>query len=110
MSIIGGSGSGKTNSLFNLISHQPYIDKIYLYAKDPYEAKYKLLINKRESAGLKHLNDSKACIMISMIFIKIVNFTIQIKNENNWLYLMIRLLTCLPMKNLSNSNWVFYQR
>ena len=36
--IIGGSGSGKTNSLFNLINEEPDIDKIYLYAKDPYEA------------------------------------------------------------------------
>ena len=44
--IIGGSGFGKTNSLFNLINHQPDIDKIYLYAKDPYKAKYKFLINK----------------------------------------------------------------
>ena len=60
--IIGGSGSGKTNLLINLISHQPDIDKIYLYAKDPYEAKYQLLINKRESTDLKHLNDSKAFI------------------------------------------------
>ena len=32
--ILRGSGSGKLNSLFNLISHQPDIDKIYLYAKD----------------------------------------------------------------------------
>ena len=38
--MIGGSGSGKTNSLFNLINYQPNIDKIYLHAKDPYEAKY----------------------------------------------------------------------
>ena len=38
--IIGGSGSGKTNELLNLKNNQPYIDKIYLYAKDPYEAKY----------------------------------------------------------------------
>ena len=37
--IIGGSGSGKINSLFNLISQQQNIDKIYLHAKDPYEAK-----------------------------------------------------------------------
>ena len=56
------SGSGKTNLLFNLISHQPDIDKIYLYAKDPFEAKYKLLINKRESTDLKHFSDSKAFI------------------------------------------------
>ena len=33
--IIGGSGSGKTNTLLNLINNQPDIDKIYLYAKDP---------------------------------------------------------------------------
>ena len=38
--ITGGSGSGKANLLFNLINHQPDIDKIYLYAKDPYEAKH----------------------------------------------------------------------
>ena len=37
-------GNGKTNSLFNLISHQPGIDKIYL---------------------LKNLNDSKAFIEYS---------------------------------------------
>ena len=60
--IIGGSGSGKTNSLFSLISHQPDIDKIYLPAKDPHESKYQFLVNKQESAGLNHLNDSKAFI------------------------------------------------
>ena len=49
--IIGGSGSGKTNSLFNLISHKLDIDKIYLYAKDPFEAKYQLLINKTEKTS-----------------------------------------------------------
>ena len=34
--IIGGSGSGKTNLLLNLIENQSDIDKIYLYVKDPY--------------------------------------------------------------------------
>ena len=58
---IAGSGSRKANSIFNLISQQPDIDKIYLYGKDPYEAKH-ILINKLESTGLKHLNDSKAFI------------------------------------------------
>ena len=58
--IIGCSGSGKTNSLFSLTNHQPDIDKIYLYAKDSYEAKYWFLINKRESTVLKHFDDSKA--------------------------------------------------
>ena len=63
--IIGGSGSGKTNALLNLINKQPDIDKIYLYAKDPYEAKYQFLINKRESIELKHFNDPKAFIEYS---------------------------------------------
>ena len=63
--IIGGSGSGKTNALLNLINNQPDIDKIYLYAKDPYEDKYQYLINKRESVGLKHFNDPKAFIEYS---------------------------------------------
>ena len=63
--LIGGSESGKTNSLFTLIRYQPDIDKIYLYAKDPYEAKYQFLINKRKSTGLKHLNESKAFIEYS---------------------------------------------
>ena len=44
--IIGGSGSGKTNALLNLINNQPDIDKIYLYAKDPYEAKDQYLVKK----------------------------------------------------------------
>ena len=63
--IIGGCGSGKTNALLNLINNQPDIDNIYLYAKDPYEAKYQFLINKRESTGLKHFNDPKAFIEYS---------------------------------------------
>ena len=63
--IIGDSGSGKTNALSNLINNQPDIGKIYLYATDPYEAKYQFLINKRKSAGLKHFNDPKAFIEYS---------------------------------------------
>ena len=63
--IIGDSGYGKTNALFNLINNQPHIDKIYFYVKDPYEPKYQSLINKRESIGLKHFNDPKAFIEYS---------------------------------------------
>ena len=63
--IIGGSGSGKTNASLNLINNEPDIDKISLYAKDPYEAKYQLSINKRENIGLKYLNDLKAFIEYS---------------------------------------------
>ena len=38
--IIGGSGTVKKNTLLNLINKHRDIDKIYLYAKDSYEAKY----------------------------------------------------------------------
>ena len=57
--IVGSSGSRKTNALLNLINGQPDIDKIYLYAKDPYEGKYQYSINKREKVGLNHFNDPK---------------------------------------------------
>ena len=60
--IVGGSGSWKTNAVFNLINHEPGTDKFYLHAKNPYEAKYQLLINKGESTGLKYFNGSKAFI------------------------------------------------
>ena len=63
--IIGGSGSGKTNTLLNLVNNQSDIDKIYLYAKDLYEDKYQFLTKKRERIGLKHFNDPKAFIQYS---------------------------------------------
>ena len=63
--IVGGSGLGKTNALLNLINNQLDIDKIYLYAKDPYETKYQYLINKREKVGLNHFNDPKAFMEFS---------------------------------------------
>ena len=63
--IIGGSGSGKTNELLNLRENQPDIDKIYLYAKDSYEAKYQYLINKREGVGINDFNDLKTFIEYS---------------------------------------------
>ena len=58
--IIGGSRSGKTNALLNLISQQDDNDKIYLYAKDLSEPKFEFLIKKREDAGIKHFNDPDA--------------------------------------------------
>ena len=58
--IVGGSASGQTNALLNLINNQPDIDKICLYARDPYEAKYQYLIKKRGKVGLDHFNDPKA--------------------------------------------------
>ena len=65
MLIIGPSGSGKANTLLHLINNFPPIDKIYLYAKDTDEKKYQYLINKREQAGIKNLNDPHAFIEYS---------------------------------------------
>ena len=65
MLIIGPSGSDKTNTLLYLINNLHPIDKIYLYAKDLHEPKYEYLINKREKAGIKNLNDPKAFIEYS---------------------------------------------
>ena len=59
------SVSGKTNTLLNLINFETNIDKIYLYAKDLYEWKLKLLISKRKSRDIKYLNHFKAFIECS---------------------------------------------
>ena len=48
-----GSGSGTRNALLNLISNQSDFDKMYLYAKDPYEAKYHFLITKKRKHRIK---------------------------------------------------------
>ena len=64
--IIGGSGSGKTNVILNLIKHQrPDIDEIYLYVKDPFESKYQLLINRRQKIGIEILENPQVVIVYS---------------------------------------------
>ena len=63
--IMGKSGSRKTKTLLNFRNNQPDIDKIYLYAKDPYEDKYQFKIKKREMIGLNYFNDPKAFIEYS---------------------------------------------
>ena len=60
MLIIGGSGSGKTNLLLNLIPTRHW-QNIFVY-KNPYEAKYQYLINKREGVGINHFNDPEVFI------------------------------------------------
>ena len=55
--IVGDSGSGKTNALLNLINHQPDIDKIYMYVKDPYEPEYQLTVKKHQDVDVKHFKD-----------------------------------------------------
>ena len=83
--IIGGSGTGKTNALLNLINNQQDIDEIYLYAKDPYEDKYQYLVNKRERVGLTHFNDPKAFIEYSndkhSVYKNIDNYNLNKENK-----------------------------
>ena len=79
--IIGGSGSPQINLLLDLIENQPDIDKIYLYAKYPYESKHQYLSNKREGVGINHFNDPKAFIRgrklnISLVFITQSSFKV----------------------------------
>ena len=66
--INGGSGSGKTNMLLNLIKEQDksdVIDKIYLYARDLNKPKYQFLIETHEDAGIRDLNDPSTFIEYS---------------------------------------------
>ena len=63
--IIGGSGSGKTNTLLNLRKEQDDIDKIYLYAKDIRELKYEFLIIKWKDVGKNHFNNPNSFIKCS---------------------------------------------
>ena len=73
--IIGGSGSGKINTLLNLINQQDDIGKIYLYAKDFSEPNYKTLIKNCESVRIEHLNNSNA--LQWMKFLKVLMITTQ---------------------------------
>ena len=63
--IIGGSGSGKTNALINLINEQNDTDKFYLYARDLSKPKYEYLIKRREDVGIKHVNNPNTFIECS---------------------------------------------
>ena len=63
--ITGGSGSGKTNALLDLVKKQDDIDEIYLYAKDLSEPKYEFLIKKCDDAEIKQLNNSNSFIECS---------------------------------------------
>ena len=109
--IIWGSGTGKTNTLLNLINNQQDIDKIYLYAKDPYEDKYQYLINKRESVGLKHFNDAKAFIEYSndmhKLYKNIDNYNLN--KENKILIVFDDMIADMINKKIKfNSNRVIY--
>ena len=75
--IVPGSGSTKTIVLLNLINNEPDINKIYLCPKDPYEAKFQLLISKRKSAGINILMILKPLLNTQTVWII---FTKTLKN------------------------------
>ena len=84
--VIGGSGSGKRNTLLNLVNEQNDIDKVYLYARDLNEPKYKILIKKRKDAGIRHLNDPMHLSNVQirwMMFMKILMVIIQAEKEKS---------------------------
>ena len=65
------------------MNHQPDIDKIHLYANDPYKGKYQYLITKREVLEQSILMILQILLntrMIWMIFIKTLKITGQIRN------------------------------
>ena len=69
-----------------MINKENNIDKIYLYARDLNESKYKILIKKRKDAGIKHLNDPNVFIKCSntmMMFMRILMIIIEIEKEKS---------------------------
>lgn len=63
--LVGSSGWGKPNTIFNPINHLPHSDKIFLYAKDHYDSKNQYLIKSREEVAQKYLKDPKPFINYS---------------------------------------------
>ena len=82
--IIGGSGSGKTNALLNLISQEDDVYKIYLYAKELSEPKYEFFIKKREDGG-KNISMIQIHLLsvqiLWMTFMTILMITTQTESE-----------------------------
>ena len=112
MLIIGSSGSRKTNSLFDLIIQQTDIDKIYLFCKDPYEAKYQFLINKKVSTSLNYFNDSKSFIEYSNNMVDIYE-NIEDYNPNKKRKILIAFDDMIAhilsnLKTKCTSNWITY--
>ena len=102
--IIGASGSWKTNTLVNLIKEQSDIDKIYLYARDLDETKYKIFIKKLKDAGIKHLNDRNAFIECSNSMDDVY------KNIHDYNPSRKRKILIIIDDMITGSNWWYYYR
>ena len=63
-----------------MICHQPDVNKIDLHAKDPFEAKYQLFINKRKNVISKPYNICEAFIEYSNGYFTIQSFLSVAKN------------------------------
>ena len=66
------------NYLLNSINHQSNINKIQLYAKDPYQPKCQFLIKKREKNRSKQFKGPKTFVIVQMIY---QMFTITLMNK-----------------------------
>ena len=95
------------------MSHQPDTDKIYLYAKDPYEEKYQFLINKREGVGQEESNNSKTFIEY-LNGIDDVYENIEEYNPDKACKIMTvfddTIADMLSNKTTYNNNWIIYER
>ena len=110
---IRGSGSWTTNSLFILISQQPHIDKISLYLKDPYEAKYYFFVKKWKIADLKYLNDCKVFIQYSNDMDDIYKNIEECNPSEKYRTIIVfddMIANIFSNKKQSSSNWMIYQR
>ena len=109
MFIIGGPGSAKSNSLFNLISQQPDIDKVCWDDSDSYEAKYQLQINKREGASTKHFNDFEAFIEywndVDDVYKNFQEYNPKILHKMRIIFdsMIVDMLS-----DITSSNWIIY--
>ena len=66
------------NYLLNSINHQSNINKIQLYAKDPYQPKCQFLIKKREKNRSKQFKGPKTFVIVQMIY---QMFTLTLMNK-----------------------------
>lgn len=82
--IVDGSGSEKTNALFNLTNHQLDIDKIFLYVKDPQKPKYEYLIRKWQKVSENFFKDTKPFNEYSNDINNVLNNKIQKRKETFW--------------------------